>query len=272
MHEILDHLPPGSRLLDLGSRDGSFPVADYSGLVTVRVDLARPRETSGVFVQADAACLPFRSRTFDAAILNHCLEHFTRLKPALQEVGRVVKRQGAVFVAVPDATTLADRIYRAVYRNAGGHVNFFDSPTALATMLSGYFGMPHAATRTLCCAFNYLNRANIRDSALRRQLRFRGLPERLLAVGTGALRVIDRRFCSRTTVYGWALYFGALGEPVDPTVRTNVCIRCGQAHPSEWLLALGLVRIKWKLLHLYRCPACGAPNVYTEDAAFTHLR
>jgi hypothetical protein len=41
-------------------------------------------------------------------------------KPALQELGRVVKPQVAEFVAVPDAATFADRVYRAAYRNTGG--------------------------------------------------------------------------------------------------------------------------------------------------------
>lgn len=265
MHEILDHLPAGARVLDLGARDGSFPAEEYGRFLTVRVDLNRPGGTAGRLVQADAAHLPFRSRTFDAAILNHSLEHIARLKPALQETGRVVKRQGAVYVAVPDASTLADRLYRKVYRHAGGHVNLFDSAGDLAKMLSWYFGLPHVATRTLCCAFAFLNRRNTRSSALRQELRFGGMPERLLALLTGALRALDRRFHTRTTVYGWALYFGAVGEPVDPTIRTNVCIRCGQAHPAQWLRDLGLVRTKWKQLDYYHCPACGAPNLYSRD-------
>jgi len=47
----------------------------------------------------------FGSRTFDAIVLNHSLEHFERLKPALQEIGRVVRPDGAIYVAVPDAAT-----------------------------------------------------------------------------------------------------------------------------------------------------------------------
>jgi ubiquinone/menaquinone biosynthesis C-methylase UbiE len=48
------------------------------------------------------------------------LEHFSRLKPALQEIGRVVSRDGAVCVAVPDPRTITDRLYRKLCAGAGG--------------------------------------------------------------------------------------------------------------------------------------------------------
>jgi SAM-dependent methyltransferase len=264
MHEILDHLPVGARVLDLGSHEGSFSLEYYSNLATVRLDLARPAGAPGPFVQADAATLPFGPRTFDAVILNHILEHVVRLKPALQEVGRVVKKDGAVFVAVPDATTVSDRIYRRMYRNSGGHVNYFDSVSKLGDMLSWYFGLPHVATRQLQCSYNFLNRRNLQHPRLRGEVRFPGVPETLLAGLVGALRFLDRRYQTRFTAYGWALYFGTLREPVDPTVRINICIRCGQAHASEWLEELGVPQKKWNVLWWYRCPGCGAPNLYSR--------
>src|SRR3989442_161106 len=141
MDEILDYAPDTARVLDLGSHKGSFPEGAYRFL-TIRVDIGEPKRKGGCVVQADAAGLPFRSRTFDAVVLNHSLEHFVSLKRSLQEIGRVVKREGAVFVAVPDARTLADRIYRKLYRDRGGHVNLFGSRVELATMLSWYFGLP----------------------------------------------------------------------------------------------------------------------------------
>lgn len=254
-------------MLDLGSRDGSFPAQAYA-LRTVRVDISEALGSSGRLVRADAACLPFAARSFDAAILNHSLEHFVRWKRAAQEVGRVIKREGAVFVAVPDATTFADRLYRKVYRDAGGHVNLFDCPAELAKTLAWYFGLPHVATRTLYCSFPFLNRRNTTDPTLARQMRFRGLPERSLALFTGALRALDRRFHTRAGVYGWGLYFGRVPEPIDLTPRTNVCIHCGQGHPSDWLAQLGLVRRRWNWFEYYHCPGCGAGNVYTRDADF----
>src|SRR3984957_16440514 len=162
MHEILDRLPPGSRVLDLGSQAGSFNAADYPELVSIAVDLISPGagfcKRPHHFVRAEASCLPFRSRTFDAIVLNHSLEHFEQLKPALQEIGRVVRPDGAIYVAVPDATTFSDRLYRKVFRDRGGHVNLFGSESELSKTLAWYFGLKPAGSRTLCASLTFLNR------------------------------------------------------------------------------------------------------------------
>jgi SAM-dependent methyltransferase len=270
LHEILDHLAEGARVLDLGSRDGSFPVETYPHLVVVRADLKTGRG-QGCLVQTDAARLPFPPRIFEAVILNHSLEHFAQLKPALQEIGRIIKRDGAVYVAVPDARTLADRIYRKVYADAGGHVNLFDSETDLERMFGWYFGLPHVATKVLCSSLAFWNRRNTRDAVVKRQMLLPAIWEPVLSALIAILRVVDRWFHTRTSVYGWAFYFGSVSEPVDPTPRTNVCVRCGQAHASEWLEQLNLVRKRWIWLRSYRCPDCGATNLYADDQEFRWL-
>jgi len=271
MEEILDHLPAGARVLDLGSREGSFPGDDYSGLIILRVDITRPTARVPWFVQADAAALPFAPRTFDAVILNHSLEHFLDLEGALQQIGGVISREGAAFVAVPDARTIADWVYRKVYRNAGGHVNPFRCPTRLAEMLSRYFGLPHRATRTLCTGFNFLNRRRTVEPRLRGEMSFRGMGDGALTLLTRAFRLLDRWLHTRTTVYGWALYFGDVQEPIELRPRTNVCVFCGQGHPSDWLLRAGRVRRRWMFVEYYRCPACGTPNLFAPDSDFVNL-
>ena len=239
MHEILDHLPPGSRVLDLGAQRGSFRAPDYRELQLIATDLLSPSHIDSqlLFVRAEASSLPFRSRTFDAIILNHSLEHFEILKPALQEIGRVVKTDGAIYVAVPDATAFSDRLYRQVFWNRGGHVNLFGNKAELSKTLSWYFGLPLAGSRTLCASLTFLNRKA--TGAGPRRIPFSRLPEALLRALTIPLRIADRRFGARLSVYGWALYFGNLKQPIDVTVRPNICIRCGQAHPADWLLQQG---------------------------------
>lgn len=89
----------------------------------MRVDAeAAPR----LSVLADAAALPFASASFDAVVANHSLEHFADLDGALGEIGRVLAPAGALYIAVPDATTFTDRLYRWLARG-GGHVNRFSS-------------------------------------------------------------------------------------------------------------------------------------------------
>jgi SAM-dependent methyltransferase len=262
MHEILDHLPAAALVLDLGCSAGSFDAGAFPFL-TVRVDLEPRRATPGApMVQADAARLPFRARAFDAVVCNHGLEHFKELKPALQELGRVLKSGGALFVSVPDATTLQDRLYRWALKG-GGHVNLFDKPVKLAEMLAWYSGLPHVATKTLHASFSFLNRRNTPRPGLRRWLLFWWRWEGALAVLTAALRFVDRRCGAGTSVYGWAMYFGNVPEPVVLLPWTNVCVRCGQAHPSAWLAEIGAVRRR--LLSMYACPACGAANFYSKD-------
>ena len=218
-----------------------------------------------IFVQAEAGLLPFVARTFDAVILNHSLEHFERLKPALQEIGRVVRADGAIYVAVPDGSTFSDRLYRKVFRDRGGHVNLFGSEGELSKTLAWYFGLKPAGARMLCASLTFLNwRAGIPVAASRRLGR---LPEPFLLYLTGLLRLADRRFGTRLTVYGWALYFGNLKQPVDATVRTNICIRCGEAHPADWLMRVGSVQRRTLGFDKYTCPGCGAKNIFMQDEA-----
>ncbi len=269
MHEILYHLPPAARVLDLGCWVGSYDAAAFPFL-TVRVDLkAKGAGPAANFVQADGTRLPFPARAFDAVICNHGLEHFRDLKPALQEIGRVLKKDGALFVSVPDATTLQDRLYRWLFRG-GDHVNLFADPRQLESMLAWYAGLPHAGTRVLYCSYFFLNRRNLYGTlpGTFRLALCSWRWELPLAAINGFLRYLDRRFGTRTSVYGWAMYFGEIGEPVDERPWTNVCLRCAQGHPSRWLAEIGAVRHRGWFFDLYDCPACGAANVYSRDEQF----
>ena len=266
MREILCNLPPDSLVLDLGCQKGSFDAAAFA-FSSVRVDLrAEDGGAGGTFVQADAAKLPFRPKVFDAVICNHGLEHFKEPWLAVQEIGRVVKPEGALFVSVPDATTVQDRLYRWLAKG-GEHVNLFDNPGELARKLAECSGLPHVATKVLCASFSFLNKRNDRGPAPRRMLLLFALRwEFPLSVLTWMLRLLDLRFGTRASVYGWAMYFGNVLEPVLPRPWTNVCIRCGQAHPSEWLEEIGAIR-RWFLFSAYRCPGCNASNFYLRDGA-----
>ncbi len=269
MQEILDHLPDGARVLDLGCKGGSFAPSSYPRLVVICADIEKPGSGRiGRFVQADAAALPFLTGSFDAVILNHCLEHFGRLKPALQEIGRCINRRGAIFVAVPDAKTFTDRFYRKLYYHSGGHVNLFGSDDDLLKMLTWYFGLPHVGTRVLCSSLLFLNRRTNPTISVSRHIAFHGLWEPLLVLVSGVFRLVDSHLQTRLSVYGWALYFGTIHESVDPTVRPNVCVRCGTGHSAEWLTHLGVIRKRWIFFRIYRCPVCGATNLFTQAALF----
>ena len=121
-------------MLDLGSRTGSF-AAEAWACITICLDAEVPGAHPRRFVAARAEALPFRDRQFAAVISNHSLEHFEALGPSLDEIGRVLDANGFLFVAVPDSSTLTDRIYRWLARG-GGHVNSFTSAEGLARLVS----------------------------------------------------------------------------------------------------------------------------------------
>ncbi len=263
MDYLIASLPPGARILDLGANQGSFRTG-RSDLVIVRLDLEIPPErASGAYVRADSARLPFASDAFDLVISNHSLEHFPELIPTLHEIGRVVKSDGAVYVAVPDASTLTDHIYRWLGRG-GGHVNAFRSADQVVAMVEAHTGLRHRATRTLFTSLSFLNAHNFTAKPPRRIILFANGNEQLLAVFTWSLRLLDRTFHSRLSQYGWSFYFGNVQAPPILEPWINVCVRCGEGHSEDYLRKTGAVRPIPGVFDRYLCPGCGAPNRFTR--------
>jgi len=269
VNELLTTIAPGAAILDLGCGAGSFLLDDGSFAV-VRVDVKRPDVHSTNFAQADAAKLPFPASHFDVVISNHSLEHFHNLAGALEEIGRVVKSSGALYVAVPDSNTLSDWLYRWLARG-GGHLNRFTTARDLASMIERTTKLKHVATRPLCSSFSFLNRNNCRTRPPRRLWLLGGGTETSLLFATYILRLLDRFLGTRLSFYGWDLYFGNPPAHIDSGCWTNVCIRCGSGHPSDRLLCgHKLVRLL-SFLPAYRCPACGTLNLFTDDKHYRRL-
>jgi len=265
MDEILRNLPPGARVLDLGSLTGSFHADRCPNVLVVRLDLERPAcgSTEG-FVQADAVRLPFPDHCFDAVIANHSLEHIHRVEDALLEVGRVARSGGSLYIAVPDASTFSDWLYRWIY-HGGGHINPFCSQATLSSEITCRTGLHLAGSRALCSSFRYLNHYYFQPRP----------PRRLWLVGNGnrgfimllsyAARRIDRLIGTRLSAYGWALYFGNLAEPVESARWSNVCVGCGSGFSAAWLIEKNLVRRRFAMFRAYTCPACNSDNLFTPD-------
>jgi SAM-dependent methyltransferase len=247
MIELLQRLPHGARVLDLGARTGSFQTP-RPDLVIVRLDLeVVAGRGSGFYVAADAARMPFATAAFDAVISNHSLEHFVELDATVREIGRVLRPGGALYVAVPDATTLTDRIYRWLGRG-GGHVNAFRSPADVIGVVERLAALPHRGTRPLISGLSFLNAHNFTARPPRKIALFAFGNEPFLAVLVWILRSLDRRLGTRWSHYGWAFYFGALDMPRPGEIWTNVCVRCGSGHPTVPAFS-------------YRCPQCNAWNL-----------
>ncbi len=270
MHEILKRLSPEARVLDLGCAHGSFRDDDCPGTV-IRCDLDSQTGNQLVrFVRCDARVLPFADRSFDAVILDHSLEHFENPAIVLSEIRRVIRNPAYLWVAVPDASTVTDRLYRWLGRG-GGHVNQFSDVDALVQLIQKQTALPHIGTRLLFSSFSFLNRHNNKGKKPCRIYLLGGGSEWVLRLGTCLLRKIDRSIGARMSVYGWACCFGSALE-FDTRPWSNVCIRCGSGHPSERLLTSGKVRRGVLGMRLFRCPACGVENYFTDDRAYLSMR
>ena len=262
MHEILRELPPGSRALDLGCSTGSFALESTAARV-IRLDRQAPRSASlARFVQADAAQLPFPDGSFAAVISNHSLEHFDNPDAVLDEIRRVLRKGGALFVAVPDASTVTDKLYRWLAKG-GGHLNPFTSATELAARIERRTGLRHRGTRLLYSSLSFLNSRNSPHPRPRRLRLLGGGAEWSLFLCTWLSRQLDRCLKTRTRVYGWALYFGDVAGPIDAEPWVNVCIRCGNGLPASVLTGEGRVRSLFRVLRVFRCPHCGATNPFS---------
>jgi SAM-dependent methyltransferase len=247
-------------VLDLGSGAGSFPAELCPGFI-VRCDLRLVNHSPGDRVCAAAHALPFGKSVFDLAVLNHSLEHFQKMDDVLDELGRTIKPAGGLYVAVPDASTLSDKLYRWI-GNGGGHINPFVDAGVLAGRISAATGLPLRGIQTLFTGYSFLNRGNT-PRRQRKLLLLGGGNENLLRIATLLLRGIDRVLNTRLSIYGWAFYFGA-AEPDDQPAMTNVCIRCGACHPASWLEDTGRLKRKaW--LKAYPCPLCSCWNYWTRD-------
>jgi SAM-dependent methyltransferase len=263
MLNLIERLPPGARVLDLGARSGSFR-CERADISVVRLDLEiRESQRGGHYVSADAAHMPFAARSFDAVISNHSLEHFIELDATVREVGRVLRPDGGLYVAVPNAATLTDIIYRWLGKG-GGHVNRFRAPEEVIRLVERLTGLRHNGTCALYSSLSFLNACNFESRPPRKILLFANGNERFLAAFVWVLRRIDRWFGTRLSQYGWSFYFGSADPPQHQEDWINVCVRCGSGHSGAFLTKAGAIagldRSVW-----YRCPACGGLNMFSPE-------
>jgi SAM-dependent methyltransferase len=264
MH-LIQGLMPHSRVLDLGASAGSF-AANRKDVTVVRLDLEKPHAMAeGWYVWGDAARMPFASHSFDLIVSNHSLEHFHQLEAALREAGRVLKPGGVVYVAVPDATTLTDRIYRWLGRG-GGHVNAFRRPEEVIALVEPMAGVKHHRTKKLYSSLSFLNSHNFVARPPRRIALFAFGNERFLASLNWLLRGLDRRLGTRLSRYGWAFEFGGASAADPQEEWVNVCVRCGAGHSEAYLRRKTHVRRVFWFWERYRCPACRGFNLLSPEA------
>ena len=130
-------------------------------------------------------------------------------------------------------------------------------------------GLRHAGSRLLYTSLSFLNSKNRRSRAPRKLILLGGGREWTLVLFNGLFRIVDRLLGTRTAVYGWALYFGKVSVPVETVGWVNACARCGSGHSLQRLAEEGRIRRVLSLVPTYRCPDCGARNLFFRGDGFS---
>jgi methionine biosynthesis protein MetW len=111
MELFTPHIPPGSKLIDIGCGNSSVcgqwfqrRRCDYLGVDVSGHALAEARTTGlNVCKIDDATRLPYPEDTFDAAVCIEVLEHLFQPQIAAKEIFRVLRPGGVLIATVPNA-------------------------------------------------------------------------------------------------------------------------------------------------------------------------
>jgi SAM-dependent methyltransferase len=266
LYSLLGRLESSSVVVDLGCGRGSFHYESCRGrIVAMDVDLPADRSSSPhvCYLRADSSAIPIADSSVDAVISNHTLEHFTNYKTSLTEIGRILKPEGWIWIAVPDGDAVDDRIYRFLFEG-GGHVNRF-SRASLVREVESLTDTKLRQAADLFSSFIYLRRPS-EDEVQHYPPRARFLREApagfltFLSFGLNAFtRICDRLFRTRYSRYGWGFVFARDELRMEPMPSYfNVCRRCGSGFPAASAMKSGRGVFG---VFIGKCPNCGESNV-----------
>jgi SAM-dependent methyltransferase len=117
LHELISAAPQGARVLDAGCGPGSWPYDDRPDLRITSFDIkfppGPPARREGVDVlRAGLERLPLRDGPFDLVVCHYVLEHVSGLTACCDELARLTRPGGTLYLSVPRAAAFDDRLYR----------------------------------------------------------------------------------------------------------------------------------------------------------------
>jgi len=262
LHEVIASQPHGARVLDAGCGPGSWPYDERPDLDITGFDIKfppgppKPRERTRA-CRADLARLPFRAESFDLTVCHYVLEHVAELERCCDELTRVTRRGGTLYLSVPRAAAFDDRLYRFAgyfakyalgkFHKRIEHQQRFDLRGLLDRF--GRRGLTLTAHAVVPAGFSWMNDARTKplQGAFTDALAW-------LHRATGIDLAADANFVLtfvRTVEPGPAP--GPGGTLPGPRRVTHVCRECGEhaivEPPAPW-------PARWI------CPWCGRPNPF----------
>ena len=255
LHELIAAAPAGSRVLDAGCGPGSWSYGHRSDLHVTGFDVKFPpgppaRAPHVAVFRGDLAGLPLRDGLFDLTVCHYVLEHVTALAPCCDELARMTKRGGTLYLSVPRAASFDDRLYRFAgifakvalgkFRKRLEHQQRFDLETILALFEARDFEVESLAR--VPAGFSWMNDPRTK---------------RLQGPFTDALAWLHRAtgidLARDANVVVTFRKVGGRGVRHEPRVRrvTHVCRECGEHSVLE---PPAPTPTRWT------CPWCGKPN------------
>jgi len=227
-------------VLDLGFGNRSFHyetcpsriVALDEQFVGKRIEREDPRIQ---YVRARSQVIPLTDSSIDAVVCHHTLEHFDDYRKALAEIGRVLRPDGWLWIAIPNGYGFDDRLYRFVFAG-GGHVNRF-TRDGLVKDVQTITGLTLVGMCDFFSSFIYLKKPSPSELQYYPGLarRVTTLPNGLLSSGilsiNFATRIADKILGSRSSQYGWGFVFSKTEMTLAKLASCfNVCRKCGSGH------------------------------------------
>ena len=248
IYELVDAAPAGARVLDAGCGPGSWRYERRTDLRITGFDVKFPPGPParaahvGVF-RGDLARLPLRADLFDLTVCHYVLEHVTELEACCDELVRVTKHGGQLYLSVPRAAAFDDRLYRFAGYFAKyallklgkrlEHQQRFDFQGLIDRFYAR--GMRLTATARVPAGFSWMNDARTK---------------RLQGPFTGALASLHRALrWDLARDANFVMTFEKVGE-VGLRKVTHVCRECGEH---------AVVSGEGKT---WTCPYCGKPNPF----------
>jgi SAM-dependent methyltransferase len=266
LYTLLSRVESDGVVLDLGCGHGSFQYEICRGRI-VAMDVALPNEAGlrkgAVYIRADSAAIPISNHSVDVVVCHHTLEHFPNYKTTLNEIRRILRPDGWIWIAVPNGAAFDDHLYRLLF-SGGGHVNRFNYD-ALVEEVAALTETHLVQSCDLFSSFIYLRRPPADE--VQHYPGFLGeIPAGFLTFCVFALnaltRLADRSIGTRFSQYGWGFVFARTPMRVEPMPSYfNVCRQCGSGIAAK---SVKSSRLSFFGLWICRCSHCAELNVFVS--------